>query len=194
MRRQIVGTMCVCCSKLVVVSVSWSTWEYYDSLNGISVHWRVTPSIMSPVAICQKKKKNTREKQWEKYNTELNEPIKFTLPALLDKTFHESRNIFFEHALWTSVYQYMNLLALEKPVSQEKKRLTSPEVRAAVRRLQPLNALQAERSFFLLEYQEEDKRWQAPTPFPPCAPTLQYLRSTLSLSSHSSLKRNLVCR
>ena len=93
-----------------------------------------------------------------------------------------------------SVHQYMNRLALEKQVSQEKKRLTSPEVRAAVRRLQRLDGLQAERSFFLLQYQEEDKRWQAPTPFAPCAPTLQYLQTTLSLSSHSSLKRNLVCR
>ena len=83
----------------------------------------------------------------------------------------------------------MKLLALEKPVSQQKKRLTSPEVRAAVRRLQRLGT-----RFFLLEYQEEGKEWQAPTPFAPCAPTLQYLQTTLSLSSHSCLKRNLVCR
>lgn len=82
----------------------------------------------------------------------------------------------------------MNQLALEKPVSQEKKRLTSPEVRAAVRRLQRLDVLQAERFFFLLEYQEEGEGWQAPTPFPPCAPTLQYLQTTLCLSFHSSLK------
>ena len=97
--------------------------------------------------------------------------------------------------LWTSVFQYINRLALEKPVSQEKKGLTSPEVRAAVRRPQRLGTrFRQSGFFFLLEYQEEGKGWQTPTPFAPCASTLQYLQTTLSLSSHSSLKRNLVCR
>ena len=74
MRRQIVGTMCVCCSKLVVVSVSWSIREYYDSLDGISVHWRVAPSIMSPVAIYKKKhkRKTVREIQhWAEWTYQI---------------------------------------------------------------------------------------------------------------------------
>ena len=84
----------------------------------------------------------------------------------------------------------MNRLALGKPVTQEKTRLTCPKVRASGRRLQRVDGFQAERSFFLLEYQKEGKGLQAPTPIPPCALTLQYLQTTFSLTH----KRNLVCR
>ena len=83
------------------MSVSWSIWEYYDSLDGMSVHWRVAPSIMSPVAI-YKKKPHTQGRNSER-NTTLNwMKIQLACKALLDKTFHESRKIFVEHALFVA--------------------------------------------------------------------------------------------
>ena len=83
------------------MSVSWSIWEYYDSLDGISVHWRVAPSIMSPVAIYKKKTHTHREEtvreiqHWTGW--------KFTLPAKPYSTrLYESRKIFVEHALFVA--------------------------------------------------------------------------------------------